>query len=223
MVRKMEGRVIVAALLATTMMWSCEEQKEHIAPPIYERDSVSVMTTYGVNTLISDSGVIKYKIVTERWDVNTVKNPSCWTFEKGVFFEQFDEKLHVVAYIQADSAWYYDQKKLWHLRGRVRIRNNNGLLYESEELFWDGLRHELYSNVFSKVTTPERSMEGTYFLSDERMTHYTVSNSKGSFERSDMTGEDTNEEEKEKKSPEDTIKVEPYVRPQTQKHRRVAP
>ena len=223
MVRKMEGRVIVAALLATTMMWSCEEQKEHIAPPIYERDSVSVMTTYGVNTLISDSGVIKYKIVTERWDVNTVKNPSCWTFEKGVFFEQFDEKLHVEAYIQADSAWYYDQKKLWHLRGRVRIRNNNGLLYESEELFWDGLRHELYSNVFSKVTTPERSMEGTYFLSDERMTHYTVSNSKGSFERSDMTGEDTNEEEKEKKSPEDTIKVEPYVRPQTQKQRRVAP
>ena len=219
----MEGRVIVAALLATTIMWSCEEQKEHIAPPIYERDSVSVMTTYGVNTLISDSGVIKYKIVTERWDVNTVKNPSCWTFEKGVFFEQFDEKLHVEAYIQADSAWYYDQKKLWHLRGRVRIRNNNGLLYESEELFWDGLRHELYSNVFSKVTTPERSMEGTYFLSDERMTHYTVSNSKGSFERSDMTGEDTNEEEKEKKSPEDTIKVEPYVRPQTQKHRRVAP
>ena len=219
----MEGRVIVAALLATTMMWSCEEQKEHIAPPIYERDSVSVMTTYGVNTLISDSGVIKYKIVTERWDVNTVKNPSCWTFEKGVFFEQFDEKLHVEAYIQADSAWYYDQKKLWHLRGRVRIRNNNGLLYESEELFWDGLRHELYSNVFSKVTTPERSMEGTYFLSDERMTHYTVSNSKGSFERSDMTGEDTNEEEKEKKLPEDTIKVEPYVRPQTQKHRRVAP
>ena len=219
----MEGRVIVAALLATTMMWSCEEQKEHIAPPIYERDSVSVMTTYGVNTLISDSGVIKYKIVTERWDVNTVKNPSCWTFEKGVFFEQFDEKLHVEAYIQADSAWYYDQKKLWHLRGRVRIRNNNGLLYESEELFWDGRRHELYSNVFSKVTTPERSMEGTYFLSDERMTHYTVSNSKGSFERSDMTGEDTNEEEKEKKSPEDTIKVEPYVRPQTQKHRRVAP
>ena len=218
----MEGRIIIGALLAT-MFLSCEEQKEHIAPPIYERDSVSVMTTYGVNTLISDSGIIKYKIVTERWDVNTVKNPSRWTFEKGVFFEQFDEKLHVEAYIQADSAWYYDQKKLWHLRGRVRISNNNGLLYESEELFWDGLRHELYSNVFSKVTTPERSMEGTYFLSDERMTHYTVSNSKGSFERSDMTGEDTNEEEKEKKSPEDTIKVEPYVRPQTQKHRRVAP
>jgi len=210
------------------MLFSCEEAKEHIAPPIYDRDSASVMTSYGVNTLISDSGVIKYKIVTERWDVNTVKNPSRWTFEKGVFFEQFDEKLHVEAYIQADTAWYYDVKKLWHLRGRVRIRNINGLIYESEELFYDGLRHELYSNVFSKVTTPERSMEGTYFLSDEHMKHYTVSNSKGSFQREDMTGEKTEEEkpkdEKAKTTPADTVKKEePILRPQIQqKHRRIA-
>jgi hypothetical protein len=220
MVRKVEGRVIAIATVVAMILGSCTEVQEHIAPAIHDRDSVSVMTSYGVNTLISDSGVIKYKIVTERWDVNVVKNPSCWTFEKGVFFEQFDEKFHVEAYIQADTAWYFDQKKLWHLRGRVRIRNINGLVYESEELFWDGIKHELYSNVFSKVTTPERSMEGSYFLSDERMTHYIVSNSKGSFEREDMTGEKS-EEEKEPKSPNDTIhQFEPYVRPQAQKHRR---
>ena len=199
---------------------SCSDVKEHTAPAIHDRDSVSMMTSYGVNTLISDSGVIKYRIVTERWDVNTVKNPSRWSFEKGVFFEQFDEKFHVQAYIQADTAWYYDQKKLWHLRGRVRIRNINGLVYQSEELFWDGMKHELYSNVFSKVTTPERSMEGTCFLSDEQMRHYTVSNSKGSFEREDMTGE-SKEEELQPKNPADTIQQEtPNLRPQIQKHRK---
>ena len=131
MVRKVEGRIIAVATVAAMILGSCTEVQEHIAPAIHDRDSVSVMTSYGVNTLISDSGVIKYKIVTERWDVNIVKNPSCWTFEKGVFFEQFDEKFHVEAYIQADTAWYYDQKKLWHLRGRVRIRNINGLVYEN--------------------------------------------------------------------------------------------
>ena len=199
---------------------SCSDVKEHTAPASHDRDSVSMMTSYGVNTLISDSGVIKYRIVTERWDVNTVKNPSRWSFEKGVFFEQFDEKFHVQAYIQADTAWYYDQKKLWHLRGRVRIRNINGLVYQSEELFWDGMKHELYSNVFSKVTTPERSMEGTCFLSDEQMRHYTVSNSKGSFEREDMTGE-SKEEEQQPKNPADTIQQEtPNLRPQIQKHRK---
>ena len=212
----MEGRIIIAVAAAAAIL-SCTEPVEHTAPAIHDRDSVSVITSYGVNTLISDSGVIKYKVVTERWDVNTVREPSCWTFEKGVFFEQFDQQFHVEAYVQADTAWYYDQKKLWHLRGRVRIRNVNGLLYESQELWWDGLKHELYSNVFSKVTTPERTLQGTYFLSDERMTHYTVSNSKGSF-----TTEDIEKKEESQSAPGDTVQQqpEPMLRPQTQKHAR---
>lgn len=162
---------------------SCEETIEHTAPAINERDSASMMTSYGVNTLISDSGVLKYRIVTEVWDVNTVKNPTRWTFNKGIFVEQFDEKFHVEAYIQADTAYYYDTNKLWELRGRVRVRTKDGLRFSSEELFWDQNRHELYSHRFSRVVTPERELQGSYFTSDERMTHYTVSNSKGSFVR----------------------------------------
>ena len=165
---------------------ACQEEKEHIAPAIYPRDSVSVMTSYGVNTLISDSGVIKYRIVTESWEVNQVKNPSRWIFNNGLFLEQFDEKFHVQAYIQSDTAYYYDQKKLWELRGRVRMRTVDGMRFSSEELFWDQNSHELYSHVFSRLITPEREMQGTYFLSDERMTHYTVSNSKGSFVKDHM-------------------------------------
>lgn len=211
----MESRIAIIATFVA--MISCTEVHEHTAPAVHDRDSASMMTSYGVNTLISDSGVIKYKIVTERWDVNTVKNPSRWTFEKGIFFEQFDEKFHVEAYIQADSAWYFDQLNLWKLRGRVRIRNINGLIYESEELFWNGATHEFYSNVYSKVTTPERTMEGTYFLSDEHMRHYTVNNSKGSFEKEDMTGENKDEETK---SPNDTTQTPEILRPRVEKSRR---
>jgi hypothetical protein len=168
------------------MVLSCTEQKAHTAAAVHDRDSASMMVSYGVNTLISDSGVIKYRIVTERWDVNTIKNPSRWTFEKGIFMEQFDENFHIEGYIQADSAWYYDQKKLWELRGRVSIRNVNVLVFNSEELWWDGIRHEFYSHKFSRVVTPERTLEGTYFRSDEHMTHYEVTNSVGSFQSEDM-------------------------------------
>lgn len=179
------GLILVSFLVT----WGCSNPKEHTAPAIHDRDSVSMMVSYGVNTLISDSGVIKYRIVTERWDVNTVKNPSRWTFEKGIFLEQFDEQFRVEAYVQADTAWYYDTKKLWELRGRVRFRNVNGMRFYSDELFWDGYKHELYSNKPSVLITPDRTLEGTYFLSDERMRHYTVSNSKGSFVKSDFDGE----------------------------------
>lgn len=167
---------------------SCDKAVEHTAGAIRARDSVAVMTSWGVNTLISDSGVIKYRIVTERWEVNQNKKPSRWIFDKGLFLTQFDEKFHVHAYIQCDTAFYYDQLSLWELRSRVRILTKDGLKFRSERLYWDENKHELYSNVYSYLITPERTLQGSYFRSDERMTKYYVSNSKGSFERSDLDG-----------------------------------
>ncbi|MBM6992739.1 MAG: LPS export ABC transporter periplasmic protein LptC [Prevotella sp.] len=174
--------------MSVVVVSSCEEQVEHTAAAIHDRDSVAVMTSWGVNTLISDSGVIKYRIVTERWEVNQIKKPSRWTFDKGLFLTQFDEKFHVHAYIQCDTAFYYDQVHLWELRSRVRILTKDGLRFRSEQLFWDENKHELYSHVHSYLVTPERTLQGSYFRSDEKMTRYFVSNSKGSFERGDIDG-----------------------------------
>ncbi len=183
---------------------------EHTAPAISDKDSVPVMTTYGVNTLISDSGVIKYRIVTERWEINQSKNPSCWIFDKGVLLEQFDQTFHVNSYIQCDSAWHYDERKMWILRGRVRILTKDGLRFSSEQLYWDENNHQLWSNSYSRLVTPERTLEGNYFKSDERMTKYVVTNTKGSFERADIAGGE---------SPADTMRSQPdsvkaKVRPQ---------
>ena len=170
------------------LLLACEDQHEHTAPAIHARDSVAVMVSYGVNTLISDSGVAKYRIVTEQWDVNTNLNPSRWLFNKGIFLQQFDEKFHVQAYIQCDTAYYYDQLKLWELRSRVRILTKDGLHFSSNQLFWDENKHELYSHVFSRLVTPERTLQGAYFRSDEKMTKYYVSNTKGSFIRGNLDG-----------------------------------
>jgi len=213
------GKMVVSfsfvIFLFSSVLVSCSEAKEHTAKAINPEDSVSMMTSYGVNTLISDSGVIKYRIVAERWEVNTVKHPTRWEFMKGIFFEQFDEQFHVQAYIQADTAWYYDQQRLWKLRGRVSIRNSNGLVYKSEELYWDGIQHEFYSNVFSQVITPERTLQGTCFRSDEGMNHYSVSNSKGSFVADDIEGKESTENTNDTASV-DTI--QPVKRPVSQKH-----
>lgn len=195
--------ILIFQLLFLGVLASCQEAVEHTAPAIHDRDSVATMTTYGVNTLISDSGVIKYRIVTEEWEVNTIKNPSFWAFNKGVFMEQFDEKFHVEAYVQADTAYFYDQQKLWELRSRVRILTKDGLRFSSEQLFWDQMKHEFYSNVFSKLVTPERTLQGSYFRSDERMTKYYVSNTKGSFEKGDF--EDGNGNTDTARSAQDTV------------------
>jgi len=159
-----------------------------------------MMRSYGVNTLISDSGVMKYRMIAERWMVNEVVNPPRWIFPRGIFMEQFDEKFHPEAYIQADTAYYYTVQKLWHLIGNVRVKTVDGLRFNSEELYWDQERHELYSNVFSRVVTPERELQGNRFTSDERMHHYSVTTAKGSFQQEDA--------DKKKENGKDTTAVD---------------
>ena len=41
-----------------------------------------------------------------------MRQPNRWTFIKGIFLEQFDEQFHVQLYVQADTAWYYNQQTL---------------------------------------------------------------------------------------------------------------
>ena len=120
---------MLSFVLAGVLAAGCNQPKEHTAPAIHDRDSVPIMTTYGVNTLISDSGVIKYRIVAERWEINENRNPSRWTFDKGILLTQFDEQKRVLGYISCDSAVYYDKLRRWVLRGRVRIRTAQGVEY----------------------------------------------------------------------------------------------
>lgn len=193
----MEVRIALTLTLTLALMIACTEEKEHTAPAINPQDSVPTMTTYGVNTLISDSGLIKYRIITEQWEVNPNTNPSKWVFIKGLHLQQFDQSLHIQANIEADTAYYYDTKRLWELRGRVQIRTKNQLQFNSEELFWDENQHQLYSNKYSTLKTPERQLQGAHFISNEQMTKYHVTNSKGAFERTDIDGGDKATEEEE--------------------------
>ena len=72
------------------------------------------------------------------------------------------------------------------MRGRVTILTKQGLRFSSEELYWDEDKHEIWSNKYSHLVTPDREMQGTRFRSDEQMTHYEVYNGKGSFSRGDI-------------------------------------
>ena len=210
-------RLMMCLVVGMMMLSACEEQTEHTAPAINDRDSVSTMITNGVNTLISDSGLIKYRIVAERWEINQRRNQQRWIFDKGLFMTQFDEKFHVQLYIQCDTAYHFDGLRLWELRGRVHVLTKDGLDFKSEELFYDMNKHEFYSYKYSKLVTPERTLQGTYFRSDENITNYYVSNSKGSFEKGDIMDEEKETKEKDNK---DTTNVTP-IRQQAQPQRKV--
>ena len=69
---------ITAAFCAAVMFLlfpSCSGKEKNLAEAVSERDTLPSMNSLGVTTLISDSGVTRYKIVTEEWTIFDKKNP----------------------------------------------------------------------------------------------------------------------------------------------------
>lgn len=170
---------VAATFLLALVAGACGNEAPPMGEAVKTRDSLPVMTTYGVSKLISDSGIIRYKIIAEEWRVFDRTQPPRQEFPKGLFLARFDEKFRTNLYITADTAFWYDQN-LWEMRGNVFIKNlENETTFSTEELFWDMTRHKVYSNKYIHIVEPDQELEGNWFESDEKMNVYHVRKTKG--------------------------------------------
>ncbi len=148
---------------------------------ITERDSLPMMDTRGVTTLISDSGMIRYRILADEWKVFDRKKPPHWSFEKGVYLEKFDTLFRVEASIEADTAYFYTKEELWKLVRNVHIQNLKGEKFDTDLLYWDQKKKRVYSDRFIRIEQPDRVITGRGFESNQEMTVYTIHKPEGIF------------------------------------------
>jgi hypothetical protein len=160
---------------------ACSDNDKPTGPDIGERDSLPTLRSVGVSTLVSDSGIIRYKLITEVWDIYDKKEPQCWAFEKGLFLERFNESFQVDAFISADTAYFYNRKRLWELRSRVLVKNLKGETFKTSLLYWDMLSHRIYSPAYMEIVGETQQLSGYNFSSNEQMTDYIIHSSAGLF------------------------------------------
>ena len=174
---------------------ACTSEAPPMGENIESRDSMPVMTTYGVSKLISDSGVTRYKVITEEWRVFDKTHPQRQEFLKGIYMERYDDNQNANLHITADTAYCFDQN-LWELRGRVYVDDKmKQMTYSSDVLFWDMRKHIFYADRPFIIDEPTRHVEGTWFQSDEQMKTLEVKNSSGSMPFKDKDPNDTTEQQ----------------------------
>lgn len=159
----------------------CSENEIKYTDAIENRDSIPLLKSIGVSTLISDSGIVSYKIIAEEWFVYDRKNPAYWSFEKGLFMEKFNKSFKIEAYLNCDTAYYYYNDRLWELRGRVNVRNSRGETFKTSKLYWDQREKKIYSDQYMEIKGIDSELSGYDFYSNEMMTDYEIHSSRGKF------------------------------------------
>lgn len=168
------GAVIAVATLA--ILAACGSDDSVGTAKNVDPESFATMTTRNVETLVSDSGVTRYRIVAPLWLVYDEAREPRWRFPNTLHLERFDNNLMIEATIDCDSATYFKNKQLWRLDGNVRVLNTLGERFLTEQLFWDQRAEKVYSDSFIHIERADRTLEGYGFESNQRMTKFSVSN-----------------------------------------------
>lgn len=172
---------ITTVLMAVVMLLflsSCVDDKVEGVEKL-NREELPRLTAANITTIISDSGVTRYRITTPQWKVYDKTEEPYWIFPEGIVFERFDEFYKVDAEMKSDSALFLEQKSLWEFIGNVKAKNSKGEYFETEQMFWDEKNDKIYSTKEIKITQESKIINGVGFESNSNLTNYTIRNPKG--------------------------------------------
>ena len=160
---------------------SCQQSDVRQTEAVTDRQATPILDVDSVTTLISDSGVVRYRISAPRWQIYDKAEPSYWEFMQGIYLEEFDELLRIQASLRADYARYWDKEERWELTGNVHALNEKGEAFDTELLIWDQHAERVFSDSAITITRDSSVIRGIGFESNQTMTNYTILNPTGYF------------------------------------------
>lgn len=184
--------ILLTLIALSFILPSCKEERKSYVSVTSNPDSIQTMVTRDVVSLISDSGMTRYRILSKLWLVYDEAKVPTWKFPVGLKLEQFDDSFRIAATVKCDSATYFKNQKLWRLDGHVDIRNIKKEVIETEQIFWDQVNHKVYSDSFVHIERADRILEGYGFTSNEKLTEYVIRRPSGIIpvpERKDTTAQ----------------------------------
>jgi len=149
--------LLISCIIATI---SCNSNNNDKLIVSVDVKAMPTIRSTDVSMLMSDSGVTRNNMKTKVWEIYSKADEPYWYFPEGVNVERFDSLFQAEGSIQADTAYFFENKSLWHAIGNVVAVNKEGTVIETSELFWhekapayDG--NAIYSNKLVKITNPD--------------------------------------------------------------------
>lgn len=157
-----------------TLLCSCENDIEKINMFTGDSDEYPDIIGENIEVLFSDSAIVKVRMrAKELRQYNNAEEPYS-EFPRGIIVCFYDKQQEIESEISADYAIYMTKKKLWHARGNVIAKNlKSGNRLDSEEMFWDEEKEEIYSNTYTKIVNENGTFYGKDgFKSNQTLTKY---------------------------------------------------
>lgn len=174
-------KLFVVLLSSILFLTACQKDVKMTADAVIDRASIPGLNASEVTTLVSDSGITRYRITTASWQIYDKANPVYWEFPDGIYMEKFNSDLEIDTWLRSDYAFYNEDDQLWELRGNVRSMNADSEFFETPQLFWDQRKECIFSDSIISITRESSIIKGIGFTSNQDLTKYSIQNPTGVF------------------------------------------
>lgn len=130
-------------------------------------------------TWFTDSGKIQLKLKAPLMTTYDNEDSPYMEFTEGIFVVFYEGKKDSSGYATAKYARYTEKKKLWELRDSVVLMNGSNDRLETEQLFWDQEKDQIFTERFVRIINDDQTIMGTGFESDIRLTRRRIKNPSG--------------------------------------------
>lgn len=171
--------IVILTVVFVSGIISCTKEEAPQIGAVKDRDKLPGLEATKITTVISDSGITRYRIYSDQWNIYDRGKDPYWDFPKGIYFEKFTPNLAIDANFRSDKARYDELKKIWEFKGKVKAINLKGEMFETDLLYWDQTTERIYSDKFIRVTQQTRIINAVGFESDQSLTKYRFRNVEG--------------------------------------------
>jgi len=146
-----------------------------------DREELPTVSFKDLNAIATDSGRLKYRLVSPEVLQFDAKEEPTMNFPKGLHYYVYNNDEEIESQIKCNFAIHYKDRELWELRNDVEIINNNGNVVNTELLYWDTREKRIYNDEFVKITTNDDVITGYGFETDEQISVYSIKKASGNF------------------------------------------
>ncbi|MDR2119207.1 MAG: LPS export ABC transporter periplasmic protein LptC [Tannerellaceae bacterium] len=171
----------VSVVMSFFLSASCSGEQEETVEVVFDPEHTYTMKTTNVSTLVSDSGITRYRANARVWLVFGKANEPYSYFPEGIYLEHFDTLFQVKSSIKADTAYYFEKQELWKGVGNVEMKSLDGEYFTTSLIFWDQKLQKIYSDQYIRIEQQDRIITGVGFESNQSMTEYKIFNTTGIF------------------------------------------
>jgi LPS export ABC transporter protein LptC len=160
---------------------SCENDINTITS-LSQVDSLPEELAREIRVVYSDSGRMKAVLESPYMKKYEQKDPF-YEFPAGFRVIFYDSAMKPQTEITARYGIRNERTKIMEAKNNVVVKSiNKQEQLDTEHLIWDEIKRTIYSEVFVKITRPDRVIYGDGLTSDQDFSNYTIKNLKGEFQ-----------------------------------------